>query len=271
MRSLFAIACALTLAACSDDAPSETAPPPQTPVLLPAGCGHAHNDYLHTRPLLDALERGFCSVEVDVFLVGDQLLVAHELAATDPARTLQSLYLDPLRSLQAAGGIRAEGPLALLIDIKSDAGPSYAAVHAVLAQYSDLLTAFEGQSATVGAVTAVISGNGDRAAMEAETTRYAAMDGRLDDVGTPAPVTLMPLISQSWSYAFLWNGEGAIPPNEKTALDGYVQQTHDEGRVLRFWAIPDQENCWGTLLSAGVDLINTDDLDGFSAFAAGTL
>src|SRR5512135_1483640 len=38
---------------------------------------HAHNDYQHERPLLDALDRGFCSVEADVHLVNGELLVAH--------------------------------------------------------------------------------------------------------------------------------------------------------------------------------------------------
>ena len=27
---------------------------------------HAHNDYEHARPLLDALDHGFCGVEADV-------------------------------------------------------------------------------------------------------------------------------------------------------------------------------------------------------------
>ena len=35
--------------------------------------GHAHNDYLHPRPLLDALDQGFCSVEADIFLVDGKL------------------------------------------------------------------------------------------------------------------------------------------------------------------------------------------------------
>ena len=38
---------------------------------------HAHNDYEHPRPLLDALDHGFCSVEADIYLVEGQLLVAH--------------------------------------------------------------------------------------------------------------------------------------------------------------------------------------------------
>src|SRR5262245_56842543 len=62
-------------------------------------CGHAHNDYAHAVPLHDALDRGFCSVEADIFLVCGDLLVGHNQAALDPARTLESLYLDPLRAL----------------------------------------------------------------------------------------------------------------------------------------------------------------------------
>lgn len=258
---------AILLVACSADSAEETAPPVAAPVILPAACGHAHNDYLHTRPLLDAVERGFCSVEVDVFLVGGELLVAHELAQTDPTRTLQSLYLDPLRTLRDAGGIRSEGPLLLLIDVKSSAPESYAAIHTVLTEYADLLTVFDGQTITVGAVTAVISGNRDRAAMEGQSVRYAAMDGRLEDLGSGAAMSLIPLISQHWNYAFLWNGVGEMPADEKTVLDGYIKQTHDEERRLRFWEIPDNENSWATLLTAGVDLINTDNLDGFAAFA----
>ena len=65
----------IALAGCSGD---ETDPPVEpTPTkevvaaeaLLPAGCGHAHNDYEHPQPLTDALSRGVCSIEVDVFLV----------------------------------------------------------------------------------------------------------------------------------------------------------------------------------------------------------
>ena len=64
------------------------------PLALPAA--HAHNDYLHKRPLLDALAQGFCSVEADIFLVDGALLVAHERASLDKRKTLKALYLDPL-------------------------------------------------------------------------------------------------------------------------------------------------------------------------------
>src|SRR4051812_35240043 len=93
---------------------------------------HAHNDYEHTRPLFDALDNGFCSVEADIHLVDGKLLVAHDSKEVRPDRTLQSLYLDPLRkrAKQNGGRIYAKGPVSiiLLIDIKTDATPTYAAL-----------------------------------------------------------------------------------------------------------------------------------------------
>src|SRR2546428_201080 len=80
---------------------SSTAAPP-----APLVHAHAHNDYEHKRPLLDALDHGFCSVEADIFLVDGKLLVAHELGQTKPERTLQALYLDPLRERVKANGGR---------------------------------------------------------------------------------------------------------------------------------------------------------------------
>src|SRR5262245_17162471 len=53
---------------------------------------HAHNDYEHPRPLLDALDHGFCSIEADIFLVDGQLLVAHDRTSLSPERTLEKLY-----------------------------------------------------------------------------------------------------------------------------------------------------------------------------------
>src|SRR5204862_3959746 len=80
----------VTVAENTGSQPETNSPPP----LIRA---HAHNDYEHSRPLLDALDRGFCSIEADVWLVDGRLLVAHDRNAVKAERTLQTLYLDPLR------------------------------------------------------------------------------------------------------------------------------------------------------------------------------
>src|SRR5438034_4524920 len=74
--------------------------------VVPLSHGHAHNDYEHKRPLFDALDNGFCSVEADIYLVNGQLLVAHERFQAKPEKTLQSLYLDPLRERVKKNGGR---------------------------------------------------------------------------------------------------------------------------------------------------------------------
>src|SRR5712671_1976451 len=99
---------------------------------------HAHNDYEHRRPLFDALDHGFCSIEADVWLIGGQLLVAHDRKNAQPQRTLQTLYLEPLRERIAKNGGRVyrDGPsVILLIDVKSDATNTYVALRNILKRY----------------------------------------------------------------------------------------------------------------------------------------
>src|SRR2546430_8556980 len=110
---------------------------------LPLRHAHAHNDYEHARPLFDALEQGFCSVEADIYLVNGQLLVAHDRDKVSPARTLEALYLDPLRERvkKNGGKVFPNGPdVTLLVDVKSDAEETYAVLRKVLESYTGILT-----------------------------------------------------------------------------------------------------------------------------------
>lgn len=246
-------------------------PPAQAqPVPLPRA--HAHNDYEHARPLLDALDHGFGSVEADVHLADGALLVAHDRSDVEPGRTLQALYLDPLRERirRNGGGVyTTEAPsLILLIDVKTDAEDTYEALRGVLKEYADILTSFTPESVEEGPVTAVVSGNRARAVMAAEPLRYAAYDGRLDDleIDPPLPAAFMPLVSSSWSAISRWGGRGDLSPRARARLEDAVARAHAQGRKLRFWATPDKPDVWQVLYDAGVDLLNTDDLDGLQDF-----
>lgn len=237
---------------------------------------HAHNDYLHPRPLHDALAHGFTSVEADIFLVDGELLVAHEPATLDPTRTLASLYLDPLAALVRAGHGSVHphhrAPLHLLIDIKADGVAAYHELDRQLRRHQRMLTRYQHGRVVPKAVTAVISGDrAARAPMEAQRTRLAFYDGRLDDLGTPAPASFAPLVSANWTQSFSWLGAGPFPQAERDRLRTLVATAHREGRRIRFWATPDvagpeREAVWSELLAAGVDHLNTDDLAGLEQF-----
>ena len=225
---------------------------------------HAHNDYEHPRPLLDALDHGFGSFEADIHLVDGALLVAHDRDEVQPGRTLQALYLDPLRQRirQNDGTVYPSdsASVILLIDIKSEAVATYAVLHQVLRQYADILTIFSGETMDEGPVTAIISGNRPRATMTAQTIRYAAYDGRLEDLDLYSPTTFIPLISDNWFTFARWLGQGDPPQEVLNRVDEAVAKAHAQGRKIRFWATSDNPAVWRVLYDAGVDLINADDL-----------
>ncbi|WP_416960696.1 phosphatidylinositol-specific phospholipase C/glycerophosphodiester phosphodiesterase family protein [Streptomyces sp. Agncl-13] len=237
---------------------------------------HAHNDYEHPRPLFDALDHRFGSVEADIFLVGDQLLIGHDATELDPSRTLESLYLDPLSALVKANhGSVYRGwrhPLQLLIDIKTEGSSTYLELDRHLQRYKHLFTTYAHGRVHPGAVTNVISG--DRAAripMEAQTVRRAFYDGRLTDLGSSAPASFISLISDNWQTNFTWLGDGPFPEAERQKLRAIVRQAHAAGQTVRFWNTPDvagpaRDALWGELFAAGVDFLNTDDLAGLEAF-----
>ncbi|MFI6765132.1 phosphatidylinositol-specific phospholipase C/glycerophosphodiester phosphodiesterase family protein [Streptomyces sp. NPDC050355] len=237
---------------------------------------HAHNDYEHPRPLLDALDHGFGSVEADVWLVDGRLLVAHEESGLDPARTLEALYLDPLRRrIRANNGTVYRGhplSLQLLIDVKSAGEATYRELSRVLHRYGDMLSVCRAGRVHGGPVTAVVSGDrAARAPMEAERVRHAFYDGRIEDLGTAAPASFAPLVSASWTETFRWQGVGPMPGDERERLRRLVAAAHGERRRLRFWATPDtagpaREAVWTALLDAGVDHLNSDDLPGLEGF-----
>jgi len=231
---------------------------------------HAHNDYEHPHPLFDAMDCGFCSFEADIHLVGGKLLVAHSRAAVKPDRTLESLYLDPMKKRIAENGgrlYRNGPPVWLLIDFKGDPKEIYPVLRQVLEQYGDMFTTWRDGKKTQGAVTAILTGNHPaESVLAAEKVRYAGLDGILEALDRNPPADLVPWMSSQWSLSFKWRGTGEFPDTERQKLRDLVKKAHSQGRLIRFWGGPDNLAAWNELLAAKVDLINTDDLKGVRAF-----
>ncbi len=227
---------------------------------------HAHNDYLHERPLYDAMDRGFCSVEADVFLVDGELRVGHSRSELEKGRTLESLYLNPLQGIvsrnRGKDRVYPGGPVfTLMIDIKTDGEDVYQHLHHVLAEYHEMLCRIEEGHYVERAIQIVISGDRPIDTITGQKIRYAGIDGRLADLDSELPAHLMPLISDHWGRNFKWRGTGAMPNDEREKLRSIVRRAHAKGRRVRFWATPELPIIWQTLLDEGVDHINTDRLD----------
>ena len=224
---------------------------------------HAHNDYEHERPLLDAVSHGFRSVEADVWLVDGELLVAHDREEVRPERRLESLYLNPLRRLVRAGVVER---FTLMIDFKSEGAATYRALADRLPAYDEMLARVSGDELRPGAVSIVISGNRPFTEIGAEKVRYVGIDGRPSDLDSDLPPHLMPWISERWGSVFAWDGAGDFPDDQRKRLREFVAAAHERNRIVRFWATPETEAMWRELIAADVDLINTDKLAELQAF-----
>lgn len=233
--------------------------------VTPLPNAHAHNDYRHERPLLDALDHGFTSVEADVLLIDDELYVGHDMPPGEhQLPTLGETYLDPLKERinQHNGQIYSgyDSPFYLMIDIKTEAAPTYTQLKEVLLPYQSMLSKTEDGTYEPGAVTVFLSGNRPMEQVQQESSRLVSIDGRPDDLGKGYSAEFVPVISQHYRAIIDWDGIEPLSRKQRTALEKLTKQAHQEGKKVRLWATPENQLVWKTLLDAGVDLINTDQL-----------
>lgn len=233
--------------------------------VLPA---HSHNDYEHERPLFDALDCNFKSIEADVYTVGDSHFVAHDSDQIKPGRTLRQLYLEPLKNqiIQNNGSVYGNGEeIILFIDIKDDALKTYQNLHRILTEYKSHLTSFENGKKKQGSLMVVVSGNRPFEFMQSQTIRYAGFDGRLENLDSGISADLMPVVSDNWAKYFSWNGTGKMPREEILNLKNYAEKAKKQGYLLRFWNTPNRtpeqrKAVWTELKIAEVGLIGVDEL-----------
>lgn len=232
---------------------------------------HAHNDYKHAHPLSDAMHYGFTSFEADIFLQRGRFIVAHVSPFLEGSKTLEALYLKPMAdSVAKHGGTLYDHysrPVLLLIDIKTDAEETYAALCPLLEKYSAMLTVYENDSVRNGAVTVIITGHKPYRSLSGESRRLAFIDEPLTGIEAAGrKASACPLASTKYSNVIKWKGKGTVPPDQKAKLEALVSTAHRQGKKVRLWASPENKAVWQFLLDCGVDLINTDDLEGLQKF-----
>ncbi|MCL6265001.1 hypothetical protein [Flagellimonas myxillae] len=92
---------------------------------------HSHNDYEQRVPFWDAFSAGAKSIEADVFFKDGELFVAHEREHIRMGRTLETLYLMPLKRAEKIYGGEHLG-FQLMIDVKTEAYITLEAIVAAL-------------------------------------------------------------------------------------------------------------------------------------------
>ncbi len=231
--------------------------------------GHSHNDYNREKPLIGALELGYRSIEVDIYLHKGKLRVSHDPFGLDKKPTLQELYLAPLliitRTEAAKYALDSLMPLIIMIDFKSDAEDTYAALKPFLEMYKEMLT-ITGEGARKGYVHILISGNKPYESVSKEKSRLVSLDYKFDFCREHPTDTFITRASDTYKSYFTWNGKGEMPWQEKIMLDELVNLAHTEGRQVRFWNMPETPETWKLFLDMGVDWMHVDDIEAFKTF-----
>ncbi|WP_460685894.1 PI-PLC domain-containing protein [Niabella aquatica] len=223
---------------------------------------HSHNDYEQSRPFELAYEYGFGSVEADVFLTNDDLLVSHNIKDTQSLRNLKNFYLVPLlRHIRENKGRVYANPhkkLLLLIDCKTEALPTLKKIIEQLKEYPQIIKC--------NSVQVVITGNQPDKDSLFTYPSFIWFDGNLNYNYTKKNKSRIALFSADFRNYSHWTGAGAQNLESIKAIEAAVGAAHKAARPIRFWGAPDHPNAWVFFQRIGADYINTDDIPGLAGF-----
>ncbi|KAL4878876.1 PLC-like phosphodiesterase [Aspergillus karnatakaensis] len=213
--------------------------------IAPVRC-HSHNDYWRRVPLYSALEAGCISVEADVWLYDDELLVGHSRSSLTPSRTLKSMYIDPLMKILQrqnpvthfhserdipGNGVFDTDPsqtLILLIDFKTDGEETWNEVVTQLTplRESGYLTYYNGTDIVQGPITVVGTGNAPFNRIAANTIHRdiffdAPLDRLVDNVDRIEPSTHLVKRKDNAGQGLSGISHGEIEPDTFNTTNSY--------------------------------------------------
>lgn len=224
---------------------------------------YSHNDYLNPHPLQDALALGYQGVEADYVLVEGELLVAHGRAEAMRGRTLEALYLAPLRErVRRCGWVQSPNrPFLLTIEYKERGLQGYQALHELLKKYADILST----QRAPGAVQVVLVGwHPSLRELAADSIQLARVQARITRSGVSVPegdTALVGLVSLDYGKTMEWKGSGALSSEDRRTLE-YITAGRNllPGRLVRAYDVPLIPEVYTLLLSSGVDVIGSKKL-----------
>lgn len=215
--------------------------------------------------------------------MNNTLFVGHEVSSLQPARTFESLYINPILSV-----LKRENPsspfvatethngvfdgysgqtLYLFVDVKTAGESTWPAVVQALQPLRDggFLTTFNGTGVTPGAVTVIGTGNTPLDQIQNQTERDYFFDAPLETLGTTSShitADISPVASVDFNAVF-GTINGTLNSTQLATLRSQIATANSKGILARYWDQPawpiaTRNSIWALLVSEGVGLINAD-------------
>ncbi|KAI1006012.1 hypothetical protein K3495_g2213 [Podosphaera aphanis] len=254
---------------------------------------HSHNDYWQPIPFYSALSVGAISIESDVWLYNDTLLVGHEQAALTPTRSFENLYIQPIldvlsrqnpsvstfspgTSYNGVFDMNARQTLYLWVDVKTDGAETWPRVVEALEplRVRGYLSSTDGQTFTPGVVTVIGTGETPLNLIQSVVPRdyfWDAPIGALDSSLTNITTLISPFASGEFPRIFGPVTDAAFSEEQLGLLRKQVRMAHEKGIMVRYWDQPEwplstRNAIWRQLKREGVDVLNVDDVEAAAGY-----
>jgi alkaline phosphatase len=223
---------------------------------------HSHNDYENKSPFFGAYAETFGSIEADIFLRNDSLIIGHKEEDLQYRRTLENLYLRPLSECAAHNNGQpfkdSSRQLQLMIDLKTEGRPALNRLVEVLQHYPLLIHSRN--------IQFVISGNRPADSLFTSYPPYIWFDGELSRHYSAGALSRIVMLSDDLKKYTKWDGKASLAEPDYRRLDSMVHYAHSLQKKVRFWDAPDSIPAWNELMKLQVDYINTDRISELSSF-----
>lgn len=212
---------------------------------------HVHNDYEQSIPFWSAISANADSLEADIFLQNNELYVAHEKSKIKKEKTLDNLYLKPLKAAIKSKFVASKKPIQLLIDIKTDA---YSTLNVLIKKLKNYPAIINNNNVNI-----VISGARPKAKDYSKYPFFILFDYQEEDFPQSSSIlSKIGLVSYSFKDFSVWNGKGKMVASEYEKLQHQITKVHKLKKTIRFWATPDSKSAWKALSDLKIGFINTD-------------
>jgi len=223
---------------------------------------HSHNEYENKSPFFGAYAETFGSIEADIFLRHDSLIIGHKEEDLQYKRTLENLYLRPLEAYAAHNnGLPFKDStrqLQLMIDMKTEGQSTLNRLVEVLQHYPLLIHSHN--------IQFVISGNRPADSLFTSYPPYIWFDGELSRQYSSGALSRIVMLSDDLKKYTKWDGKATLAAPDYHRLDSMVHYAHHLQKKVRFWDAPDFTGAWNELMKLQVDYINTDRISELSSF-----
>lgn len=221
------------------------------------------HDHKRKNPLFDAINIGFNGISAEIKLNKNGELYCGK-------RKFKEAYLEPLK-VRSENGIKNIHPthtdeFILFFEITSDSNATFEAILREIEPYKEIFTSFEGTKRIKKPVRLIIGGNVPYTKIFNSSKRYLFAEESVLSINHTKDATVTFLAGLSLKSNYTWNGERNMPNMEYMNLITHVKNAHKAGRLVRLYEIPELPNAYDILYGSGIDLIEIEDINGFSTY-----